>query len=524
MNNHTLFLVPLRLSCWFLFIILSFKTAVAYEDDARYAAIDRYALAAPASVTKSVKELSAYLTKPFRTDEEKARAIFRWITDNISYDVEGFFSGRESASTSSDVLQSRSSVCSGYSTLFEELGNAAGLQVATIDGYAKGFGYQPGDRIPDESNHTWNAVKINGEWKLIDCTWGAGKVEDDHAYRKEYEPYYFFTKPEEFVYRHFPKEKLWQLLPRPISRQEFLNLPLAGPIFFQYGFIMDSPQRAVLDLESENTLKFSTAVDVLCGADLSQEGNKWEGATLVQKNGLLFSIRILPPAAGEYTLNIYARKGKSSDGVIPLAVCYKVIARSSAVRDASFPVTFSTFVKKNVQLHSPLSKELASGSTQVFLLTAPEAEKVSVVCGEDWNFLKKTGTQFGGTIEIGAGKVSVFAQYPGEGNFQQLLEYVGTGSVMRAPAPVKFQQYMNTGAELVGPLKKILPAGSEQFFRVKMPGAQKAAVLQGEHWQFLEKNGEYFEGTIKISAGENVVVGAYTSDTRFEGLLEYEGK
>ena len=147
-----------------------------------------------------------------------------------------------------------------------------------------------------------------------------------------------------------------------------------------------------------------------------------------------------------------------------------------------------------------------------------------MVCGEDWNFLKKTGTQFDGTIEIGAGKVSVFAQYPGEGNFQQLLEYVGTGSVMRAPAPVKFQQYMNTGAELVRPLKKILPAGREQFFRIKMPGAQKAAVLQGEHWQFLEKNGEYFEGTIKISAGKNVVVGAYTSAARFEGLLEYEGK
>jgi len=120
--------------------------------------------------------------------------------------------------------------------------------------------------------------------------------------------------------------------------------------------------------------------------------------------------------------------------------------------------------------------------------------------------------------------VDVYAQYPGESNFQQLLEYVGTGSFDREPAPVKFQQYMNTEAELVEPLKKILSAGSKQFFRIKMPGAQKAAVVQGEYYQFLEKHGDYFEGTIKIYTGTTMVVGAYSNTTRFEGLLEYEGK
>jgi hypothetical protein len=523
MNNQSLLFTSLRLSCWFLLIILSFKTAIADEEDARYSAADHHALTAPASVTKSMRTLSAYLTKPFATDEEKARAIFRWITDNISYDVEGFFSGRESASASSDVLQSRSSVCSGYSILFEELGTAAGLQVATIDGYAKGFGYQPGDKIPEKSNHTWNAVKIDGQWKLVDCTWGAGKVDDTHAYRKEFEPYYFFTKPEEFVYRHLPADKSWQLLSRPVSRQEFMNLPLVEPIFFQYGFIMDSLQSAVFEMESEGTVHFSVSFDILCSADLSQKEKKWENLTLVQRDGSSFHIRILPPSPGEYTLNIYARK-RNSDGILPLAVRYKIIARSSGEKVASFPVTFGTFVEKNVQLHSPLSKELASGSIQVFSLTVPGAEQVSVVCGEEWDFLKKTGTHFEGTIEISAGKMDVYAQYTGESNFQQLLEYVGTGSFDRAPAPMKLQHYMNTGAKLVTPLKKILPAGSNQFFRIKMPGAQKAAVVQGEHCQFLEKHGDYFEGTIKIYAGTNMVIGAYSSTTRFEGLLEYEGK
>jgi hypothetical protein len=177
-----------------------------------------------------------------------------------------------------------------------------------------------------------------------------------------------------------------------------------------------------------------------------------------------------------------------------------------------------------VQLHSPLTKELASGSSQVFSITIPGAERVSVVCGEEWDFLKNTGTQFEGTIEIGAGKVSVYAQYPYEHNYQQLLEYVGTGTFNREPTPVKSQQYIETGAELVEPLKKILPAGSEQLFRIKLPGANRAAVVQGEHWEFLERNSGYFEGTVEILNGKIMVMGAYYGMTQFEGLLEYEGK
>ena len=129
-----------------IFLLMLHIVIVAADDEARYADIDRHALSAPVSVTKSIKDLSVYLTRPFITDEEKARAIFRWITDNITYDVEGFFSGRKTEAESGDVLKSRSSVCSGYSSLFEELGKVAGLQITTIDGYAKGFGYQPGDR------------------------------------------------------------------------------------------------------------------------------------------------------------------------------------------------------------------------------------------------------------------------------------------------------------------------------------------------------------------------------------------
>jgi len=111
----------LRSTIFFILLIIYLSVASLADDESRYAAVDQHALNAPASVTKSIAALSSYLTKPFSTDEEKARTIFRWIADNISYDVEGYFSGSKSSSESGDVLQSRSSVCAGYSSLFETL-------------------------------------------------------------------------------------------------------------------------------------------------------------------------------------------------------------------------------------------------------------------------------------------------------------------------------------------------------------------------------------------------------------------
>jgi len=45
-----------------------------------YRTLDSHALAAPASVQTSFKSLASWLTAPCGSDEEKARVIFRWIT------------------------------------------------------------------------------------------------------------------------------------------------------------------------------------------------------------------------------------------------------------------------------------------------------------------------------------------------------------------------------------------------------------------------------------------------------------
>jgi hypothetical protein len=503
-------------------VLLLSPCLAAAGDEERYDAVDRHALSVPASAAESVDALSSYLTKPFDSDEEKVRAIFRWITENISYDVEGYFSGH-TTSDCGKVLESRSSVCGGYSSLFETLCKKAGLQVVTIGGYCKGFSYHAGDKVTDERNHAWNAVKIRGEWKFVDCTWGAGKVDEEHNYLKEFEPYFFLTKPEEFIYRHFPVEKQWQLLSKPLSRQEFEDLPLVSPVYFQCGLKLIGMQSTVLDIRGEYIVELSAPADVLVTATLELNGKVAEDAVFIQHSEYIIQVRIMPPEEGEYYLHIFASRVK--DAVkIPLAISYKVTAHIDGKKNNLYPQVFKTFVETNTQLEGPLTKELSAGSMQFFSLISPGAEKVAVVYEDEWDFLKKSGNRFEGMVEIGAGKISVYAQYPGKREYQALLEYTGTGSYRRAPRPLKYEQFTNSGAELLSPLKKELTAGTAQVFRVKLPGAKKAAVILDDEWKYLQKNGNYFEGTIDIGKGKIVVVGAYTSTTKFEGLLEFEGK
>lgn len=459
---------------------------------------------------------------PFTRDDEKARAIFRWITDNISYDVEGYFSRRVSVKTG-DVLQSRSSVCAGYSSLFEALARKAGLEVVMINGFGKGFSYNPGDPLTDESKHAWNALKIDGRWKLIDCTWGAGKVDVERNYRKEFEPYYFLAKPEEFIYRHFPTESQWQLLPVPVSQQEFLDLPLVTPVFFQCGMSLTGRDSTVLDVRGEYVAELSAPSNVLCTANLERNGKVVPGAVFLQRSESAIRIRILPPDDGVYVLNVFAGKSRESE-MVPLAASFKVLAHTGTSKYNSFPTTFKSFQETNTQLLSPLSGELPSGSMQMFSLIAPGALKVAVVSGNEWDYLKKIGNRFEGTVEINVGAMTVFAQYPGENQFQALLEYTGSGTVKRAPAPMKYGKFVDSGAEFFSPLKKELPAGSSQVFHVRIPGAKKVAVVFNNRWHFLEQDGDSFEGTVDVGAGKITVVGSYDNSTNFQVLLEYEGK
>ncbi len=202
--------------------------------------IDAYMRHCPASSENSIADIAYYINRSARTDLEKARAVYVWMTDNIFYNDAGYNAGVFGDNSAENVLRTRRAVCAGFANLFTEIAIKTGIEALTITGYAKGIGYDEGDSF-DETNHAWNAVKIDGAWRIYDATWGQGAASvDSRGHIKsvnKFDEQWFNVEPKQSVFTHLAEIPYQNFLPQNISLSEFERLPNYQPKVLQYGFV-----------------------------------------------------------------------------------------------------------------------------------------------------------------------------------------------------------------------------------------------------------------------------------------------
>jgi hypothetical protein len=279
-----------------------------------WAEADRRGVEAPEDAARSVATLAAYLTEGLPNEEMRIRAIFRWMTAHIRYDLQGLKSADYGDLSPDAVLARRSAVCEGYSGLFESLVRAAGFEVAVVSGFAKGVGYSAGAHLTTSLHHAWNAVKVRGEWKLLDCTWGAGALDERGEYVPAFDAFYFFTPPEQFIYSHFPNDPRWQLLREPLTRRAFEDLAMLKPAFFTCGLGASRMLEGHLREEGPEVL-----VPVILPEDVSAKVSVLLGENPVGEGYSEFApgpsgraIKVLLPAPGTYTVRLFAAPGAAA--------------------------------------------------------------------------------------------------------------------------------------------------------------------------------------------------------------------
>ena len=395
--------------------------------DCSYNNIDKYAINTPASAEASVDSLASYLVAPAKNEREKARSIFRWVTENIDYNVDGFFTGSFAGTSSKDVLKSRKSVCDGYSDIFSSLARSAGLEVVRIAGYGNGYGYLPGENLSGPSNHAWNAVKINGSWYLIDCTWGAGYIDDNKKYVRKFDDHYFMTPPSEFIYGHFPDESRWQLLEHPLSKSEFEKQAFLKPEFFKYGLKLDDRLEGTIRAENGVNISIYVPKDVLLMAGLERIGKKVSAKlgdyVFAERNGNRYDIYAQFPETGKYILRAYVKQ-KDEPGEYHGAVEYLIDAAAANNESPGFPMTYGKFTEAGAYLYSPMEGRLKSGTPYKFKIRVPNAKNVTVVSGDGWTYLDSSGDLFEGNVTAAKGDVVVYAKFLGIG-YDGLMKYAG---------------------------------------------------------------------------------------------------
>ncbi len=208
--------------------------------------IDKHALAAMAEDEASLDKLAKYLVRPCKSDREKARGIYRWITDRIAYDAEAFFSGKLGDNKAAAVLKNRKAVCEGYTALYVDLSKRMRLEAARVVGQARGIGYVAGQPLGKSENHAWAAVRIDGRWQLLDATWGAGHLADK-KFVKRFVEYYFLPPPDQLLFTHLPADSTWQLVKPPVFTKEFLRRPNVGHQLFELGVTSEDIQSAAAE-------------------------------------------------------------------------------------------------------------------------------------------------------------------------------------------------------------------------------------------------------------------------------------
>uniref|UniRef100_A0A6G1S7H5 Kyphoscoliosis peptidase n=1 Tax=Aceria tosichella TaxID=561515 RepID=A0A6G1S7H5_9ACAR len=184
--------------------------------------------------------------------------------------------------------------------------------------------------------------------------------------RYEYDDHYFLTDPDEFIYEFFPLAPEWQLLKtRPISLQEFEQLPFVRSLFFKYGlYFPQADIRSVLYTNSSGatTIKigmpthmipslifhynlkyFDSDLEHHDGISLKrfvmqsvESGNGSPSSTDTGANLLsnIVSFRVHVPENGAYILDIFANSTTPNQYITgePMkfkSVCkFKIIARN----------------------------------------------------------------------------------------------------------------------------------------------------------------------------------------------------
>ena len=237
-----------------LIILLVFQGISLGQTTLDFQEVDRYARNAPKNV-QSIDELASYFSSIETKPIEKARMIYVWLTDNISYDDKAYNLKNIGDNSSSTIFKTKKAVCAGFANLYTDLGEKLGLEIETISGVAKGYEFEENvsDDLEESINHAWNAIRIDGEWRVFDATWGEGygmsnkkgKLEST----KKFDEAWFNVNPVNALFTHFPEDMNKQYINNPIRFESFLTLPYLLPSAFNSGWL--NPEE-ILTKQKEN--------------------------------------------------------------------------------------------------------------------------------------------------------------------------------------------------------------------------------------------------------------------------------
>ncbi|PHH64958.1 hypothetical protein CDD81_3595 [Ophiocordyceps australis] len=281
----------------------------------------------PPPMTTAISLATSYICRPFRSEVQRLRAIFTWVSEKISWeeDFEGEIDTRR-------VIQTRRGCGEEYAVLVMEMCAAVGVDCEVVRGYLKSPGDVADLGMVPRSNHWWNAVVVDNEWRIMDCCLASPSNPKRSLYssasNNTADAWWFLLRPSQACWTHVPEHHEQQHIVPPVAHEILLNLPCACPAFFRSGIEMvdyNTSAVRIEDLEMVH-IKFNVPPDVEIAAEVEAraysrdtDGDLFENGDVVKKRALAqaewyngvkrYTVKaLLPGDESHATLNVYSGK------------------------------------------------------------------------------------------------------------------------------------------------------------------------------------------------------------------------
>lgn len=300
-------------------------------------------------MTNPASLAQGYVCRPYKSDVQRLRAIFTWVSEKLAWDE----SVDEENMDLRRAINMRRGSPQEVAFLVKEMCSAVGLHADVVRGFLK----TPGELFDlgslSRANHWWNAILVDGEWRIMDCSLANPTNPQRNLFvttnSQHAEPWYFLARPLEICYTHIPLHPEEQHICPPISPDVLLTLPAASPAYFKNDLQMPDYDTSFIRIEGLEVMQLRILVppDVECAAEVEApafardaDGDWFESGDFVKKRALAqpdwirgqkrFTIKaLLPGDEGQGVLKIYAgKKGlmhSSKDIPHPLAVALPMI-------------------------------------------------------------------------------------------------------------------------------------------------------------------------------------------------------
>ncbi|KAL2409063.1 cytokinesis protein 3 [Exophiala dermatitidis] len=381
----------------------------------------RFITSLPSSIT-AASLATGYICRPYRSGVQRLRAIFIWCAERINWEEDldlDAFNYNQPIDTRR-VIQSRRGSSQEVSTLILEMCNAIGIHAEVVQGYLKTPGEDLDLDATTRPNHYWNAVLVDGEWRMMDASLASPTNPKRAMYSSVStsiaESWYFLTRPSEICWTHVPVQDVQQHLIPSVCPDVLLSLPGTCPPFFRQGLSMHAYDTSIIRMEGLEmcTLSINVPADVEVVAEVEakkylrdQDGDVYEDTDNVTKKRALsqaswhrstlpntdicqkrYIIKaVLPGDEGFGVLKVYAgKKGlmlSSRDIVHPLALALPLY-HSGENPAYDFVMRHPTphATRQDLYVVQPQCLRLGAGETYVFCVRQHAASGTPVAATE----------------------------------------------------------------------------------------------------------------------------------------------